>query len=141
MILSLQQGLAQDGLAVSMVKLCQWFQVPRRTVYYRSTKAAPKLQEHLGAPIKAMIEENPSFGYRTVAHLLRMNKNTVLRILQIKGWQVRKRPVGFRPRIQTLSRALYEKERVTSGRFLTVTVMRERFWMVAMEVSKLWRLL
>ena len=48
MILSLQQGLAQDGVAVSLVKLCQWFQVPRRTVYYRSTKAAPKLQE--GSP-------------------------------------------------------------------------------------------
>jgi putative transposase len=28
-------------------------------------------------PIKAMIEENPSFGYRTVAHLLGFNKNTV----------------------------------------------------------------
>ncbi len=49
-----------------------------------------------------MIEENPSFGYRTVAHLLGFNKNTVQRIFQLKGWQVRKRPVGFRPRIQAL---------------------------------------
>jgi putative transposase len=49
-----------------------------------------------------MIEENPSFGYRTVAHLLGFNKNTVQRIFQIKGWQVRKRPAGFRPRIQAL---------------------------------------
>ena len=49
-----------------------------------------------------MIEENPSFGYRTVAHLLGMNKNTVQRIFQLMGWQVRKRPVGFRPRIQAL---------------------------------------
>lgn len=48
----------------------------------------------------AMIEENPSFGYRTVVHLLDMNKNTVQRIFQIKGWQVRKRPIGFRPRIE-----------------------------------------
>ncbi|MDO5056879.1 MAG: DDE-type integrase/transposase/recombinase [Lautropia sp.] len=31
-----------------------------------------------------------------------MNKNTVQRIFQLKGWQVRKRPVGFRPRIQAL---------------------------------------
>lgn len=29
-----------------------------------------------------------------------MNQNTVQRIVQIKGWQVRKRPVGFRPRIE-----------------------------------------
>ena len=49
-----------------------------------------------------MIEENPSFGYRTVAHLLGFNKNTVQRIFPLKGWQVRKRPVGFRPRIQAL---------------------------------------
>lgn len=96
MILSLQQGLAQDGFKVSLVKLCQWFDMPRRTVYYRSTKAPPKVQEHLVKPIKAMIEEeNPSFGYRTVAHLLGYNKNAVQRIFQLKSWQVRKRPVGL----------------------------------------------
>lgn len=33
-----------------------------------------------------MIEENPSFGYRTVAHLLGFNKNTVQRIFQLKRW-------------------------------------------------------
>lgn len=54
------------------------------------------------APIKAMIEENPSFAYRTAAYLLGFNKNRVQRILQFKGWQVRKRPVGFKPRIQAL---------------------------------------
>ena len=53
-----------------------------------------EIQEQLLDPIKAMIEENPSFGDRTVAHLLGYNKNTVQRIFQIKGWQVRKRPVG-----------------------------------------------
>jgi putative transposase len=31
-----------------------------------------------------------------------MNKNTVQRIFQLKGWQVRKRPIGQRPRIQAL---------------------------------------
>ncbi len=49
-----------------------------------------------------MIEESPSFGYWTVAGLLSFNKNTVRRIFQIKGWQVKKRAIGFRPRIQTL---------------------------------------
>jgi hypothetical protein len=44
----------------------------------------------------------PSFGYRTVAHLLDFNKNTVQRIFQLKGWQVKKRPVGFRPRVGAL---------------------------------------
>ena len=103
MILRLQQGLREDGIEVSLVKLCQWFGVPRRTVYYKPAKpAAPKVQPQLVEPIKQMIEEHPSFGYRTVASLLGMNKNTVQRIFQIKGWQVRKRPVGFRPRIQAL---------------------------------------
>jgi len=32
-----------------------------------------------------MIEAEPSFGYRTVAALLGMNKNTVQRIFQFKG--------------------------------------------------------
>lgn len=82
--------------------LCRWFDVPRHTVYYRPVKAAPKLQDRWVTPVKALIEENPSFGYRIVAHLLRFNKNTVQRIFQLKGWQVRKRPVGFRPRIQSL---------------------------------------
>ncbi|MFG6665852.1 hypothetical protein ACGK9R_01930 [Halomonas sp. HNIBRBA4712] len=31
-----------------------------------------------------------------------MNKNTVQRIFQLRGWQVRKRAAGFRPRIRAL---------------------------------------
>jgi putative transposase len=76
--------------------------VPQRTFYYRSSKAAPKLRDDLVAPVKALIEQEPSYGYRTVAGLLGMNKNTVQRIFQLKGWQVRKRAIGFRPRIQAL---------------------------------------
>lgn len=102
MIASVQQGLREEGFEVSTARLCRWFNIPRRTVYYRPVKALPKVQEALVTPIKAMIETHPSFGYRTVAHLLGLNKNTVQRIFQIKGWQVRKRPVGFRPRIEAL---------------------------------------
>jgi putative transposase len=53
-------------------------------------------------PIKQLIEEHPAFGYRTVAHLLGFNKNTVQRVFQLMRWQVRKRPVGFRPRVQAM---------------------------------------
>ena len=102
MIETIRQGLKADGIYVSMSKMCQWFGVPRRTVYYRPTKAAPAVQSRFAEPIKAMIEENPSFGYRTVAHLLDFNKNTVQRIVQLKGWQVKKRAIGFRPRVQAL---------------------------------------
>jgi putative transposase len=88
MILKVHQGLRDESVT--------------RTVYYRATKAPPKVQERFAEPIKAMIEDQPSFGYRTVAGLLGMNKNTVQRVFQIMGWQVKKRPIGFRPRIQAL---------------------------------------
>ena len=101
-MVTIQQGLREDGFEVSMVKLCRWFGVARRSVYYRPTRAAPKVNPALAEPIKALIEAEPSFGYRTVAGLLGMNKNTVQRIFQLKGWQVRKRAVGRRPRIQAL---------------------------------------
>ena len=38
MILDLQRALKDDGVVVSLVKLCNWFGVPRRTVYYKPTK-------------------------------------------------------------------------------------------------------
>ena len=102
MIESLHQGLQEEGLKVSISKLCDWFEVPRRSVYYRPIKASPKVQTRFAEPIKAMIEAEPSFGYRTVASLLRFNKNTVQRLFQLFGWQVKKRPIGFRPRVQAL---------------------------------------
>jgi putative transposase len=105
-MLSVQQGLKAEGIAVPMNKLCRWFGVARRTTYYKPTKGAAKVKPELAEPIKEMIEAEPSFGYRTVAALLGMNKNTVQRIFQLKGWQVRKRPLGQRPRIEAkVSRA------------------------------------
>nr|WP_202412301.1 IS3 family transposase [Duganella fentianensis] len=94
--------MEEEGFKVSISKLCQWFDLPRGTVYYKSVKAAPKVQPRFADPIKAVINEEPSFGYRTVAALLGFNKNTVQCIFQLRGWQVRKRPVGFRPRVQAL---------------------------------------
>ncbi|HEY6094693.1 MAG TPA: hypothetical protein VIU93_07050 [Gallionellaceae bacterium] len=53
-------------------------------------------------PVQGSDRRTPSFGYRVVAYLRGFNKNTVQRIFQLKHWQVQKRPVGFRPRIQAL---------------------------------------
>ena len=59
-----------------------------------------------------MIKDNQSIGYRTVTHLLGFNKNTEQRVFQLRGWQVRKRPVGFRLRIEARrSRASQPNER------------------------------
>lgn len=98
----MQQGLLEDGYKVPVSRLCRWFGVPRRTFYYRPRRSAPKVKPELAEPIKALIEEEPSFGYRTVAGLLGMNKNTVQRIFQLMGWQVRKRATGMRPRIKAV---------------------------------------
>ena len=96
---SVQQGLKDEGYAVPMTKLCRWFEVARRTTYYKPTRSPAKVKPELAEPIKEMIEAEPSFGYRTVAALLGMNKNTVQRIFRVKGWQVRKRALGQRPRM------------------------------------------
>ena len=86
MILQLQQELKAEGANVSLVKLCQWVEMPRRTVYHRPIEGIPNVQEKFVKPIKAMIEENFSRGYRTVAYLLGMNKNTVQRVSQCMLW-------------------------------------------------------
>jgi putative transposase len=102
MIETIRQGLKADGFTVSISQLCRWFEVPRRTVYYKPCTTPQRVDARFATPIKALIEQEPSFGYRTVAHLLGMNKNTVQRVFQLQGWQVKKRPVGFRPRVQSM---------------------------------------
>ena len=93
-------GLKGRRIVVSISQLCRWFEVPRRTFYYQSVKAPPKVQPTLPNQSKAMIGTTRPLATRTVAHLLGFNKNTVQRVFQLRGWQVRKRPVGFRPRIE-----------------------------------------
>ncbi|WP_420004406.1 hypothetical protein [Arenibacterium sp. LLYu02] len=80
LICRIQQGLLAEGIEVSVAKLCAWFGIPRRTVYYKPVQAAPKVDPRFSEPIKKMIEVEPSFGYRTVAWLLGFNKNTVQRV-------------------------------------------------------------
>ena len=57
MIQTVKQELEAEGVKVPMTTLCQWFEVPRRSVYYKPTKSAPKVQERLERPIKALIEQ------------------------------------------------------------------------------------
>jgi putative transposase len=100
MIVTIRLGLKQDEFDVSLCKLCRWLEIPCRTTYYKPTNAPANVQDRYVQPINRLNESNPSFGYRTVAHLLDFNKNTVQRIFQLKGPQVRKRPVGMRPRVK-----------------------------------------
>ena len=52
-MVTIQQGLREDGFVVSMVKLCRWFGMPRRTVYYRPTKSPPVVKPELAEPVSS----------------------------------------------------------------------------------------
>jgi len=95
--------MAEAGDVVSICQLCRWFDVPRRMFYYRQVKQKPNVNELLAARIKQFIEAHSYAGYRTIAHSLGLNRNTVQRINRLKGWQVKQRPVGFRPRARSMS--------------------------------------
>ena len=97
-----QAEMAYEGDKVSLSQLARWLGVPRRTLYYKPIKQSPKVNPILAKKIKVLIDELPFAGYRTLAFLLGLNRNTVQRINQIKGWQCRKRQIGFRPRAQAM---------------------------------------
>ncbi|MBA8882371.1 DDE-type integrase/transposase/recombinase [Dokdonella fugitiva] len=134
-MVTIQQGLKADGIAVSMVKLCRWFGVARRSVYYRPTKSPPKVKAELAEPIKALIEADPSFGYRSVAGLLGMNKNTVQRIFQIKGWQVVKRAVGSRPRVEAKTSAVQRPDERWATDLCRVWGGKDRWLVLALVID------
>jgi putative transposase len=51
-ISTIRQGLKDDGYIASVSQLCRWFGYPRRTMYYRSTKKVPSVQQRFAEPIK-----------------------------------------------------------------------------------------
>ena len=65
-------------------KHCRWFGVSRRSLYYKPTKAPRTVKPQLAPQIKAMIDNQPLFGYRAVTRLPVVNENTVERIFQVK---------------------------------------------------------
>ncbi len=83
-------------------KACAWAGFSRRSFYYQAKRRPRKINDALASSIKRVIGALTYAGYRTVAWLLGENKNTVQRIFQLKGWQVRKRRSGHRPRVQAL---------------------------------------
>jgi len=92
---SVQQGLKDEGFAVPMTKLCRWFEVARRTMYYKPTRSPTRVKPELAKPIKGMSEAEPLFGYRTAAALLGMNKNTVQRNLRVSNLAIESLSVGY----------------------------------------------
>ena len=91
-----------EGYKLSITQLSRWFEIPRRTLYYKPKARKPKVDPVRVEQVKAKIEQFPTYGYRRLALLLGMNKKAVQRILQLKGWQVRKRTKGHRPRAKAM---------------------------------------
>ena len=100
--MGVQGQLKQEGHAVSMSQLCRWFGMPRRTVYYRPASRAVVQNPVLKAQVFEALNQFPTYGYRRLAVVLGSNEKPVQRILQLNGWQVRKRPAGKRPRAQAM---------------------------------------
>ena len=99
---SVQAQLATEGDWVPLSTLCRWLDVPRRTVYYRARPRVSRVDPNRAARVKAVIERFPTYGYRRIAVLLGWNRKVVQRICQRRGWQVRKRAKGHRPRAKAL---------------------------------------
>ena len=100
--MQIQSIMIKEGYKVSITQLSKWFNIPRRTLYYKPKKRVTKLDQDRVKRVKEKIEQFPTYGYRRLALLTGMNKKAVQRILQIKGWQVKKRTKGFRPRAKAM---------------------------------------
>ena len=98
--MQVQSEMAKEGHHVTISQLCRWFGIPRRSFYYKPKQRERKLDPVKVQRVKEKMEEFPTYGYRRLALLLGMNKKAVQRILQIKGWQIKKRKKGSRPRIK-----------------------------------------
>ena len=105
-----------EGIDVAFAKVCRIIEVPRSTAYYKAKKPEkkPVIDEEICAKIKWIIEQFPTFGIRRVWAWLRfrmeikINKKKVARIMRLKGWTIRQRKKGLRPRVE-IKRSVAEK--------------------------------
>ena len=60
--------------------------MPRRTFYDHPVKQEAVMNEAIAIRIKQFINQHPEAGYRMATWMLKLNKNTVERIFQLKVW-------------------------------------------------------
>jgi len=110
--MQVQSEMREEGYKVGITQLSRWFDIPRRTLYYRPKNRERKIDPAKEQKVKEMMEKFSTYGYRRLALLTSINKKAVQRILQIKGWQVRKRAKGYRPRAKKMpSRSDFPNQR------------------------------
>ena len=98
----IRSEMIEEGHRVSITQLRRWFGIAWRTLYYRRKQRKRKLDRVKVQKVKAAMERFSTYGYRRLANETGMNEKAVQRILQLKGWQVRKRPKGARPRAKAM---------------------------------------
>ena len=81
------------------------------------------------------IEKFPTYGYRRIAFLLSENRKVIQRILQKKHWQVRKRPVGHRPRVKVIPSQAPERDIRWSTDLAMVWCGRDRWCHLALVID------
>jgi putative transposase len=117
--MQVQSEMRVEGYKVSITQLSRWFKIPRRTLYYKPKVRKQKIDPVRVKQVKEKMELFPTYGYRRLALILDMNKKAVQRILQLKGWQVRKRAKGHRPGTKAMpskTRAVNERRAIDMTR-------------------------
>ena len=103
---AVKNRLFAAGKNVPVTRLCELLGLPRSTAYYQPRERAGHrpVDEAMAARIKEIIEEEPATGVLGVWSRLRfregvkVNRKKVHRIMRLKGWTVRQRRAGNRPR-------------------------------------------
>ena len=104
----------KEAVAGSSQRLvCRMLGVARSTLTVRPEPARSRrrVDPELVERIRALIEANPTHGYRMLTAWLRsdglvVNRKKIYRTLKLKGWLVHQRSVTPRPRVQgMISRA------------------------------------
>ena len=131
----MQARLEEEGKKVSLAKVCRWLGVPRRTMYYRCRPRRRPLDEVLVSRVREIIEEFPTYGYRRIAAVLGENRKVIQRVLQVKGWQVRKRPRGHRPRARGLPSMADRPDRHWATDLAMVWCGRDRWCHLALVID------
>lgn len=117
----MKSELEAEGKMISIKKLCHYFGFSRSSFYYqikaRKRRSKP-LDKKLVEKLRAIINENPTYGLRQLTAVLRkklgkrINRKAVHRIIKANGWQVRKKQTGCKKRAQGMkSRSENSNER------------------------------
>jgi putative transposase len=104
---AIHAAFLSEGRSVPKKTICTTVGVPRSVAYYhpRKREKVVKLDPDLSAKIKSLIEAHPSRGIRFVwaqlrfAQGLKVTRKKVHRIMRERGWTVKQRKAGSRPRV------------------------------------------